>query len=488
VSDNRRWWGLGVLLLPVLLVSMDSSVLFLAMPMVTDGLDPSPTQTLWILDSYSFVIAGLLITMGSLGDRVGRRRLLLMGATVFGIGSVVAAFSVSPTVLIVARALMGLGGATLLPSSLSLITTMFPDLRERSRAIGVWTAAFSGGTAIGPLVGGVLLHQYWWGSVFLINVPVLAALLLAGPLVLPEFANPSDAAFDLRGVALSISGILASVYAIKHLALNGVDAPSIVIGVVGLAIIALFARHCTRAPNPLVDPSLMRNRQFTVAIATSLTSMMALSATAYLGNTYLQSVTGREPLSAALMGIPMAITVCAFSLGSARIVRLIGARRAFIGSLLTCVVGLVVMLRIGVDGGPWAYLIGSAIAGIGYGLSFSLVSDVAVGSVPTERAGAATGVSETSFELGQALGLALLGSLAAVVFSRVMTTDGAAFRGTLGDAVTAAGGDAALIETAKSAYVTGVHAALGTAAVILAVMAVVATVVLPQKSNAASAE
>ena len=256
MSDNRRWWGLGVLLLPVLLVSMDSSVLFLAMPMVTDGLDPSPTQTLWILDSYSFVIAGLLITMGSLGDRVGRRRLLLMGATVFGIGSVVAAFSVSPTVLIVARALMGLGGATLLPSSLSLITTMFPDLRERSRAIGVWTAAFSGGTAIGPLVGGVLLHQYWWGSVFLINVPVLAALLLAGPLVLPEFANPSDAAFDLRGVALSISGILASVYAIKHLALNGVDAPSIVIGVVGLAIIVMIFR--TRRSASVDEPSLLR--------------------------------------------------------------------------------------------------------------------------------------------------------------------------------------------------------------------------------------
>ncbi|GAB09191.1 putative drug resistance efflux protein [Gordonia araii NBRC 100433] len=478
---------MGVLTLPVLLVSMDVSVLFLAMPQVSRDLGPSPAEALWILDSYSFVIAGLLITMGGLGDRVGRRRLLLAGATIFGAGSILAAFAASPSTLIAARAVMGFGGATLLPSSLAIISTMFPDATERSRAIGVWTAAFAGGAAVGPIVGGLLLHQFWWGSVFLINVPVLGALWLASSL-LPadsrrDAADSDVAPFDVLGVVLSIGGILGVVYAIKHVALSGVDITTVGAGIVGLGLLAGFVVHCNRADHPLVNLGLLRNRSFAVAICTTLAAMMSLAATTYLVNEYLQSVTGREPLGAALLGIPMASMVCAFSLGSARIVARLGVRLSFITALLVCATGMLTLQLTGVHDGLWAFLLGSAIAGVGYGTAFSLVSVVAVGSVPPERAGEATGMSETSFELGQALGLALLGSLAAVVFTRGLASSGSPLRGTLDEVVVSAGNDAAVVETAKTAYMTGMHAALGTAAIILLVMAAVTAMVLPRERD-----
>ncbi|GED96518.1 putative transmembrane-transport protein [Gordonia crocea] len=476
-----------MLLLPVLLVSMDVSVLFLAMPQLTKHLDPSPTAALWILDSYSFVIAGLLITMGALGDRLGRRRLLLVGATVFGAGSMLAAFAQGPAMLIAARALMGFGGATLLPSSLAIISTMFAEERERSRAIGVWTAAFSGGAAVGPIVGGLLLHHYWWGSVFLINVPVVVALWLAAPLLPADSRAPDagNAPFDLVGVGLSVGGILGAVYTVKHAALSGVNATAVAVGVLSLALLVGFVVHCIRAEHPLVDIRLLRNPTFAVAICTTLAAMMSLAATTYLINEYLQSVTGRDPLNAALLGIPMAATVCAFSLGSARIVTRLGVRGAFITALAVCATGMAVLQWTGVHDGLWAFLAGTTIAGIGYGTAFSLVSVVAVGSVPPERAGAASGISETAFELGQALGLALLGSLAAVVFARTLRPDDSPYRGTLTDAIAEAGGNTELVETAKSAFMTGMHTALGTAAVILVIMAVVTTMVLPRRTGTA---
>ncbi|MFT3898842.1 MAG: MFS transporter [Gordonia sp. (in: high G+C Gram-positive bacteria)] len=462
---------------------MDVSVLFLAMPKLTEDLGPSPTQALWILDSYSFVIAGLLITMGALGDRLGRRRLLIGGATVFGLGSLVAAFASTPLMLIAARALMGFGGATLLPSSLAIISTMFASTAERGRAIGVWTAAFSGGAAVGPIVGGLLLHQFWWGSVFLINVPVVVALWFAAPLLPRDEQSAVDTPFDLLGVGLSVGGILGVVYAVKHVALEGVDPTSVVVGILGLALLGAFARHCARSDHPLVDLRLLRNPRFAVAITTTLAAMMSLAATTYLVNQYLQSVTDRDPLSAALLGVPMAATVCAFSLGSAGIVARIGVRRAFIGALLVCAAGMALLQWTGVHDGLWAFLVGSAVAGVGYGTAFSLVSVVAVGSVPPERAGEATGISETSFELGQALGLALLGSLAGVVFTRRFADVSPGFRGTLQEAVDAAGSNGGLVETAKHAYMGGIHVALGAAAVVLVAMAVLTAVVLPRESG-----
>ncbi|WP_040779968.1 MFS transporter [Nocardia pneumoniae] len=469
VGSRRAWLGLAVLLLPVLLVSMDISVLFLALPTLTVDLDPSADQQLWILDIYGFLIAGLLITMGNLGDRVGRRTILLAGATVFGIASVIAAFAPSAGVLIAARALMGIGGATLLPSSLALISSLFPDARERAAAIGVWTAFFAGGSAVGPIIGGMLLHQFWWGSVFLINIPVLLILLAFGPFVLPEHRAGALGPLDLPSVALSIGGILPVVYGIKHAATEGIDAHAVVIALIGAVLSAVFVRRQRKLDEPLLDLRLFARVPFSVAIGSSLIGMMSLAGLSYLTSVYLQSVTGRTPLAAALLGIPMAIAVFVCSMGGARVGHRFGVTATFVFALLASAVGSLLLLGVGVHGGLWWYLTGSTIAGVGYGLAFTLVSDVAVSSVPPERAGSAVGISETSFELGNALGLALLGSLAALIFR-----SGGDYAATLGETIQKAGGDAALIESARESFVNGMHIAVAVGATALVAMALIA--------------
>lgn len=479
-TDRRMWWGLAVLTLPVLLVSMDFSVLYLAIPAITDALDPSAAQQLWILDIYGFLIAGLLITMGNVGDRVGRRRILLAGAGLFGIASVIAAFAPSAAVLIAARALMGVGGATLMPSSLSLIANMFPNKRDRARAIGVWTAAFAGGSALGPVIGGVLLHHYWWGAVFLINVPVLAVLFLAAPRLVPEYRVASTARFDVTGVVLSMLGILPVVYAVKTLASEGVSGAVIVIGVFGLAMLAAFLIHERRTAEPLLDLALFRNPQFSGSVTTALVGMMALGGMSYLTGVYLQSVRGFDVLSAALAGLPMAVGVAVFSIGAARVVALVGLRTAFAGSLVLAAAGNLGLLALSTSSPLWIYLVCTSIAGIGYGVQFSLVSDVVVGSVPVERSGAASGISETSFELGTALGLALLGSLTTLVFRQ--HANGLPFGDTLGETLHRAEGmgpdGAALADAARSAFVDGMHAASIVNVVLLSALAVVLAVVM----------
>src|SRR6266850_178764 len=217
-AGRREWVGLGVLALPCMLISMDLTVLNLAVPHLSADLRPSSSQLLWIVDIYGFLIAGSLITMGRLGDRIGRRRLLLIGAAAFGVASVIAAFAVSAEMLIAARALLGLAAATLAPSTLSLLRNMFLDPRERTFAVGVWIASFSAGGAIGPLLGGLLLEYFWWGSVFLLNMPVMTLLLVLGPILLPEFRNPNAGRIDIGSAALSLAGVLAIIYGIKRIA------------------------------------------------------------------------------------------------------------------------------------------------------------------------------------------------------------------------------------------------------------------------------
>ncbi|MFR9750095.1 MFS transporter [Nocardia sp. 004] len=466
VASRRAWLGLAVLLLPVLLVSMDVSVLFLALPRLTVDLDPSAGQQLWILDIYGFLLAGLLITMGNLGDRIGRRTILLAGAAIFGIASVLAAFAPSAGLLIAARALMGIGGATLLPSSLALISSLFPDARTRATAIGIWTGFFAGGSVVGPIIGGVLLHHFWWGSVFLINIPVLLILFAFGPFVLPEHRAGVLGPLDLPSVALSIGGILPVVYSIKHAATTGIDAEAIAIGLIGVVSSIAFIRRQRQLEEPLLDLELFTKARFSVAVGSSSAGMMSLAGLSYLSSIYLQSVTGRDPLAAALLGIPMAIAVFVCSVGGSGAGHRFGARATFVFALSAAAVGNLLLLGVGVHGGLWAYLVGSTIAGVGYGLAFTLVSDVAVSSVPAERAGSAVGISETSFELGNAMGLALLGSLAALIFR-----SGGDYQDTLGETIQKAHGDTALIESARESFVYGMHAAVTAGAMVLVAMA-----------------
>ncbi|GAA5053258.1 MFS transporter [Nocardia callitridis] len=473
-GQRRAWVGLAVLVLPVLLVSMDVSVLFLALPTLTVDLDPSASQQLWILDIYGFLLAGLLITMGNLGDRVGRRNILLAGAAVFGIASVLAAFAPSAGVLIAARALMGVGGATLLPSSLALISSLFPDARERGAAIGVWTAFFAGGSAVGPIIGGLLLHQFWWGAVFLINIPVLLVLFALGPFVLPEHRSDQRGPLDLPSVVLSIGGILPVVYAITHIAAEGFEVLSSLIGVVGVVLLVVFVRRQRKLAEPLLDLRLFGRAQFCVAIGASTTGMMSLAGMSYLTSVFLQSVAGKPPLEAALFGLPMAVVVFVFAMSGARVGAWLGVRTAFVLSLATCAVGNLMLFGLGAHGGIGWYIAGSVVAGVGYGVVFTLVSDVAVSSVPAERAGSAVGISETSFELGNALGLALFGSLAALIFR-----SGGDFGATIGETIHRSGSDPGLVDAARESFVDGMHAATTAAAVVLLAMTVIVLIAAP---------
>ncbi len=468
-TPRRAWLGLAVLILPVLLVSMDMSVLYLAMPTLTEHLNPSAEQQLWILDIYGFMIAGLLITMGNLGDRIGRRNILLAGAAVFGLASLLAAFATGAGMLIAARALMGVGGATLLPSSLALISSLFADPRARGTAIGVWTAFFAGGSAVGPVIGGLLLHKFWWGSIFLINTPVLLILLALGPLLLPEHRSSGRGPLDPLSVVMSIGGILPLVYAIKRAAAEGIDVVSVVLGLVGVAVLVVFVRRQRVLAEPLLDLSLFRGGLFRVAIGSSTVGMMSLAGMSYLTSTYLQTVAGRDVLGAAVLGIPAAVAVFVCSMGGARMARWLGIRGSFVLALSAAAMGNLMLLGIGVDGGIGWYLAGSTIAGLGYGIVFTLVSEVAVSSVPAERAGSAVGISETSFELGNALGLSLLGSLAALVFR-----SGGDFADTLGETIVEHHGDAGIVHAAQNSFVTGMHVALAVGAVLLIAMAVAA--------------
>ncbi|WP_280268056.1 MFS transporter [Nocardia wallacei] len=472
---RRAWLGLALLILPVLPVSVDITVLYLAMPTVTERLVPSATQQLWILDIYAFLVAGLLITMGNLGDRIGRRRVLLSGATIFGLASVLAAFAPNAGTLIAGRALMGLGGAMVLPSSLALIPSLFSEPRPRATAIAVWTAFMAGGSAIGPIIGGLLLHKFWWGSVFLINTPVILALLALGPFLLPEHRAAGRGPLDLPSVTLSIAGILPVVYAVKEAAAAGMTVSTAVAGVFGLIVLLVFVWRQRRLAEPLVDLRLFRHRRFRLAVSSSLVATLSGGGMGSLTSMYLQSVAGRDALGAALLGIPGAMAVGVSSFSGAGVARRLGVRNAFGVGLGTAAAGNLLLLGIGADSGIAWYVAGSVIAGIGYGIVLMLVPDLAVSAVPPERAGSAVGISETSLELGNALGLSLLGSLAALVFR-----SGGDFAPTLGETLTR---NPALADAAQRSFVTGMHVATATGAGLLICAA--AAAVLGSRSKAA---
>ncbi|MBO0787067.1 MAG: MFS transporter, partial [Actinobacteria bacterium] len=311
-AGRREWTGLYVLLLPLLLVSMDVSVLYFAVPFISRDLQPSSTQQLWIFDVYGFVLAGLLITMGSLGDRIGRRRLLLIGAAAFSLASLAAAYSGTAGELITARAVLGIAGATLMPSTLALIRNMFHDEKQRRTAIAIWTAGTMSGIALGPVLSGLLLGHFWWGSVFLINVPFMLALLALAPLLVPEFRAPQPGRFDLIGSVLSLGAVLPVIYGIKEIAADGPDAARCLSIAAGVVVGAAFSWRQARARAPMIDLRLFRSRGFTGSVAMSLVAMFAIVGFAIFTTQYLQSVLGMTPLTAALWSlVPMAGTMIA---------------------------------------------------------------------------------------------------------------------------------------------------------------------------------
>ncbi|WP_062208743.1 MFS transporter [Streptomyces sp. NBRC 109706] len=462
----RAWLGLAVILGPVLLVAMDGSVLFLAMPKVTEALSPTADQALWTLDIYGFIVGSLLITFGNIGDRYGRLKLLMIGVTLFGLASLGAAFASSPEMLITFRALMGLAGATLLPSALAVLSELFVDPKQRAQAIGIFAAAFAAGFAIGPAVGGQLLSHFWWGSVFLVNLPVIVLFLALAPVLLREVEASRPGRIDALSVVLSVVGLLMSIYSVKHMAAEGVDSVTVAIGVVGLVVLAWFIKRQLGLERPLIEFSLFRDRVFTIAIITGLLPLAAWSATAYLSGVYLQSVLGISVLRAAYLTIPGALLLTVTCIVTPMLVARIGKRTALVTCHFFIAVGLLLLLPIASSGGVGWYIASTVLAGVGYGISFSLVAETAVAAVPSERAGSAAAIAETSNEIGNALGIALLGSLSVLIF-RLQGPD---LAGTFGETIDLPGLAPVVIDQAKDAFVNGLRVVAVAASVLHAVL------------------
>ncbi|MGH3613328.1 MAG: MFS transporter [Pseudonocardia sp.] len=415
-AGAREWLGLAVLGLPTLLVSVDASVLLLALPHLSAQLNPTGTQMLWIVDIYAFFVAGFLITMGSLGDRIGRRRLLMIGGTAFAVASVLAAYSTGPEMLIGARALLGLAGATLMPSTLALITNMFRDARQRTLAVSVWAALFSSGLAIGPVVSGVLLEYFWWGSVFLIAVPIMALLLVCAPLLLPEYRDDDAGKLDLISVLLSLAAVVPVIYGVKELAAGGPATVSIAVSVAGLGLGYLFVRRQRMLEYPLLDLRLFADRRFSAALGVLLVGVFVISGVFLLTTQQLQLVHGLAPLQAGLWLLPSAVAMILTAMTATALVQRVRIGYVVGGSLLLTAVGCLVLTQADVSSGLWILVVGLCIVFGGAGPMMALGTDLVVGSAPPERSGSAAAMSETAQEFGVAVGIALLGSIGSLVY------------------------------------------------------------------------
>lgn len=501
-ATRREWIGLAVIALPCMLYSMDLTVLNLAVPHLSADLKPTSAQLLWILDIYGFLVAGSLITMGTLGDRIGRRRLLMIGAAAFGVASVIAAFSNSAEMLIAARALLGVAGATLAPSTLSLIRNMFHDPQQRTFAIGVWVTSYSIGGAIGPLLGGVLLEYFWWGSVFLLGVPVMVLLLIVGPRLLPEYRDPNAQTIDLASAALSLAGVLLVIYGLKRMAEHGVGMLALASVAAGVVVGVVFVRRQRKLTHPLIDLELFRSTTFSVAVVTyMLGTFAAFGAYVFIAQ-YLQLVLGLSPLEAGLWSLPSFIAFVVGAMIVPVLARRFRATQMIGAGLVVAAVGFAVLTLQDTFSPLGVIVVGSVIYSLGVSPVVILATDIIVGSAPVERSGAASAISETSSELGGALGIAILGSIGTAIYRTRMAAavpEGVPpeateiARGTLGGATAVAEQlpgslGAELLSAARDAFVQAFKTTAIVNAVLVLAAAIAATLVLRRAQIARKAQ
>ncbi|QYF73944.1 MFS transporter [Cryobacterium sp. PAMC25264] len=483
-AGRREWLGLVLLMLPVLLISVDNTVLSFALPAISLDLRPSSTTLLWIVDIYPLVLAGLLVAMGTLGDRVGRRKLLLIGATGFAVVSALAAFAPTAELLIAARAVMGFFGAMIMPSTLSLLRSLFLDARQRTLAIAVWAGAFAAGSSLGPIVGGVVLQHFSWGSVFLIAVPILVPLLLLAGFLIPESKDPAPLRIDLVSVSLSLLTLAPLVFAIKTLTHDGVGLVGIGALALGLAAGTVFLRRQLRIANPLLDLSLFRHAPFAGSVLANFLAVFSLVGFLFFVSQHLQLVLGLDPLAAGLLLLPGAVLSVAAGLTAAYLVRLVPPRLVIVAGILLSALGfgVIILLRDNLTAGVVALAFG--ILSVGVGAAETISNDTILSSVPADKAGAAAGVSETAYELGAVLGTAVLGAILAASYrASVVLPEGlgraetAQAGETLGGALGVAGDlptapAAALTESARAAFDSGVGVTSLIAVVLMLVAAV----------------
>ncbi|GGO77265.1 MFS transporter [Nonomuraea cavernae] len=490
-QHDNRWSILLVLCLSLLLITVDATVLHIAVPALTAALEPSAVQLLWIIDVYSLVVAPLLIMFGALGDRYGRKRLVLAGFVLFGVASAAAAFSPTPLALIVFRALLGVGGAMIMPATLSLIRQVFTDRRERAIALGVWSAVAAAGAAIGPLVGGLLVG-IWWGAVFLVNVPILLVLLPVAARLLPESRKRADRPWDGLSAALSVFGILALAFGLKEAGSGSLmpfgAAFSIFLG--GVALLVWFVRRQTRLASPLLEVRLFRDREFSTGVTGVLLGVFALVGLQLMLAQYLQLVLGDSPVRAALRMLPLVVSAVVGGLAAAHFLPRIGLRATMSGGLGLVAVALTPTLTWGVEGHP--VMLAVCFVGIGFGVQVSLLaaSDTIMSAVPESHAGGAAAIEETAYELGAGLGVAVLGTITTIAYAPALTAVPGVPAGGMDQARQSLAGAAhvaheiggsagdALLHTARWAFVNALHTTVVVSVVLLSLTAIAVAMLL----------
>jgi len=420
-ATARSWAGLAVLVLPLLLITIDGTVLILGLPAISAELSPTGIEQLWMIDIYSLVLAGLLVAMSTVGDRFGRRRSLLIGAVVFTIASMAGALATAPWMLIGARALLGLGGAIMMPSTLSLVRNMFLDRQQRRYAMAVWAAMASVGAAVGPIVGGWVIETFSWQAAFLMNIPVMLLLLILGPLLLPESRNPDLHSIDIPSVVLSFVGMIGVVYAIKVITGGRDIALGIAVLLLGLIAVVLFVRRQLRLPTPLLEVRMFTVRYFRGAVIADLLSIFAMVGALVALVQYLQLVLGLNPLEASIWLIPQAILAATAAFLAAALVRRVLPAYVIATGILIAAVGFGLTIFLSPTSSPVLIATSLALVSLGAGMGLALSNDIIMSSVKPERAGQAAATSETAYEIGTTLGTAVLGGVLVAWYTRVVT-------------------------------------------------------------------
>lgn len=488
-AGPREWMGLALLALPTILLGLDLTLLHLTLPALAVDLRPSSAQALWIVDAYGFMIAGFLITMGTLGDRIGRRKLLMIGAAAFGAASLMAAYSTSAAMLIVARAVLGIAGATLMPSTLALISTMFVQRHQRALAIGVWATMFALGMAAGPVVGGLLLERYSWGAAFLAGLPVVGLLLAAAPFLLPEYRSPQESRLDMPSVGLSLLSLLPVVYGIKQIAKDGLGPTAMLAMFGGMVFTLLFIRRQRRLANPLMDLALFSSQTFSVALLVLLVGLVCVGGTMLLVTQYLQLVVGLSPLAAGLWMGPPALAMLVAGIAAPLLARRIRPGNVIAGALGLSVLGYLMLARLDhLSDGVALVTASFSLVYLGLGTIAALGTELVVGAAPAEKAGSASAMSETVQELGLAVGIAALGSLTTAIYrakvaEQISFTLAEDVQRTVADSLAGAVSvahelPAGLLNQAQAAFISGFNVAATLSAASIAVLATLAALKL----------
>ena len=496
--ERRRWWTLAMLCTSLLVIVMDNTILNVALPTLARDLGASGSQLQWIVDSYVLVFAGLLLSAGALGDRFGRRGALSTGLAIFGAGSAAAMLAGSATQLIAARAVMGVGGAFIMPTTLSILINVFTDEKERAKAIALWATVGGLAVAIGPVTGGWLLEHFHWTAAFALNIPVVVFALVAGRVVVPTSRDPETPPLDIPGAVTSIVGLGALVWAIIAAGEHGFTAAGPVAGfVVAAVVLGAFVAWERHTPDPMLDVAFFRNRRFTAASVGVMLAYFSLFGSLFLITQLLQFVLGYSALAAGVRLLPFALTMAMFAPVSAPLVARFGTKVVVAAGMTIAAAGLLVAASVGAGGNYGDYLPAMLLMGTGIALTWAPTTESIMGSLPAAKAGVGSAVNDTVREVGGALGVAVLGSIVASKYAASMSSatvglprPAAEVAGdSLGGAVVVAqhvGGQAgaAVLDAARVAYVDGFGLALVVAAAVAFAGAVVAAVWLPARATA----